>query len=64
MSYIVKIMKCTIIQLKIVKSIIIIQTDIWNVITTNIDVNISLTKFNSVLKYDLHTNEVILKYTK
>ena len=38
---------------------------IWNVITTNIDVNIiSFMQFKSVLKLYLHETEVILKYTK
>ena len=37
---------------------------IWNVITTNIDVNISFMQFKIVLKLYLHENEVILKYTK
>ena len=37
---------------------------IWNVITTNIDVNISFMQLKIVLKLYLHENEVILKYTK
>ena len=37
---------------------------IWNVIKTNIDVNISFMQFKIVLKLYLHENEVILKYTK
>ena len=37
---------------------------IWNVITTNIDVNISFMQFKSVLKNYLFKNEVILKYNK
>ena len=37
---------------------------IWNVIKTNIDVNISFIQFKIVLKLYLHENEVILKYTK
>ena len=37
---------------------------IWNVITTNIDVNISFMQFKIVLKLYFHENEVILKYTK
>ena len=37
---------------------------IWNVITTNIDVNISFMQFKIVLQLYLHGNEVILKYTK
>ena len=36
----------------------------WNVITTNINVNISFMQFKVVLKLYLHENEVILKYTK
>ena len=37
---------------------------IWNVITKNIDVNISFMQFKIVSKLYLHENEVILKYTK
>ena len=37
---------------------------IWNVIKTNIDVNIPFMQFKIVLKLYLHENEVILKYTK
>ena len=37
---------------------------IWNIITRNIDVNISFLQFKIVLKLYLHENEVILKYTK
>ena len=37
---------------------------IWNVITTNIDVNISFMQSKIVLKLYLHDNEVFLKYTK
>ena len=41
-----------------------VSARIWNVITTNIDVNISFMQFKIVLKLYLHANEVILKYTK
>ena len=43
-----------------------VSARIWNVITTNIDVNISLNfiQFKILLKLYLHENEVILKYTK
>ena len=40
------------------------STDSWNLITTNIDVNISFMQFKIVLKLYLHEKEVILKYTK
>ena len=73
MSYILKRIKYTIIQLEIVKNIIFKQVltvffkcsaRIRNVITTNIDVHISFMQFNIVLKLYLHENEVILKYNK
>ena len=74
MGYILKRIKYTIIQLEIVINIIFKQVLIvfqmlvlafWNVITTNIDVNILLImQFKNVLKLYLHENEVILKYTK
>ena len=41
-----------------------VSARIWNVITTNIDVNISFMQFKIVLKLYLHENEVILKFTK
>ena len=41
-----------------------VSARIWNVITTNIDVNISFMQFKIVLKLYLHENEVILKCTK
>ena len=41
-----------------------VSARIWNVIKTNIDVNISFIQFKIVLKLYLHENEVILKYTK
>ena len=41
-----------------------VSAHIWNVITTNIDVNISFMQFKVILKLYLHENEVILKYTK
>ena len=41
-----------------------VSARIWNVIKTNIDVNISFMQFKIVLKLYLHENEVILKYTK
>ena len=42
-----------------------VSVRIWNVITTNINVNISFMQFKIVLiKLYLHENEVILKYTK
>ena len=41
-----------------------VSARIWNVITTNINVNISFMQFKIVLKLYLHENEVILKYTK
>ena len=41
-----------------------VTAHILNVITTNIDVNISFMQFKIVLKLYLHENEVILKYTK
>ena len=41
-----------------------VSAHIWNVITTNIDVNISFMQFKIVLKLYLHENEVILKYTR
>ena len=41
-----------------------VSARIWNVITTNINVNISFMQYNIVLKLYLHENEVILKYTK
>ena len=41
-----------------------VSARIWNVITTNFDVNISFMQFKIVLKLYLHENEVILKYTK
>ena len=73
MSYILKGIKYTIIQLEIVINIIFKQVltvfqmlvlAFWNVIKTNIDVNISFMQFKIVLKLYLHENEVILKYTK
>ena len=41
-----------------------VSARIWNVITTNCDVNISFMQFKIVLKLYLHENEVILKYTE
>ena len=41
-----------------------VSARIWNVIKTNIDVNISFMQFKIVLKLYFHENEVILKYTK
>ena len=41
-----------------------VSARIWNVITTNIDVNSSFMQFMIVLKLYLHEIEVILKYTK
>ena len=41
-----------------------VSARIWNVIKTNIDVNIPYMQFKIVLKLYLHENEVILKYTK
>ena len=41
-----------------------VSARIWNVIKTNIDVNISFMQFKIVLKLYLHENEVILKYSK
>ena len=41
-----------------------VSARIWNVITTNIDVNISFMQFKIGLQVYLHENEVILKYTK
>ena len=41
-----------------------VSARIWNIITTNIDVNISFMQFKIVLKLFVHENEVILKYTK
>ena len=41
-----------------------VSARIWNVITINIDVNISFMQFKIVLKLYLHENEVIMKYTK
>ena len=41
-----------------------VSARIWNVITTNINVNISFMQFKIVLKLYLHENEVILKYNK
>ena len=41
-----------------------VSARIWNVITTNIDVNISFMQFKIVLKLYLHGNEAIWKYTK
>ena len=41
-----------------------VSTRIWNVITTNVDVNISFIQFKIVLKLYPHENEFILKYTK
>ena len=41
-----------------------VSAHIWNVITTNIDVNISFMQFKIVLNLYFHENEVILKYTK
>ena len=41
-----------------------VSARIWNIITTNIDENISFMKFKIVLKLYLHDNKVILKYTK
>ena len=73
MSYILKGIKYTIIQIEIVINIIFkqvltvfsnVSARIWNVIKTNIDVNISFMQFKIVLKLYLHENEVILKYTK
>ena len=55
-------------QLEIVINIIFKQVltvfQIWNVITTNIDVNISFMQFKIVLQLYLHENGVILKYAK
>ena len=72
MSYILKRIKYTIIQLEIVINIIFkqvltvflnVNARVWNVITT-IDVNISFMQFKIVLKLYFHKYEVILKYTK
>ena len=41
-----------------------VSARIWNVITTNIDVNISFMQFKIVFKLYIHENEAILKYTK
>ena len=41
-----------------------VSARIWNVIITNIHVNISFKQFKIVLKLYLHEKEVILKYTK
>ena len=41
-----------------------VSARIWNVIKTNIDVNISFMQFKIVLKLYLHENEVILKYMR
>ena len=41
-----------------------VSARIWNVITKNIDVNISFMQFKIVLKLYFHENEVILEYTK
>ena len=41
-----------------------VSARIWNVITTNIDVNISFMQFKIVLKLYLHENDDNLKYTK
>ena len=72
MSYILKRIKYTIIQLQIVINILFkqvltvfnVSSRISNVITTNIDVNISFMQFKIVLKLYFYENEVILKYTK
>ena len=62
MSYMLKRIKYTIIQLEIVLNIIF--KHVLTVITTNFDVNISFMQFKIVLKLYLHENVVILKYTK
>ena len=68
MSYILKRIKYTIIQLEIVINVIFkqvltvfsnVSARILNIITTNIDVNISFMQFKIVLKLYLHENEVI-----
>ena len=41
-----------------------VSARIWNVITTNMYVNISFMHFKIVSKLYLHENEVILKYIK
>ena len=72
MSYIWKSIKYTIIQPENVINIIFKQVDptdsfsnvsarIWNLITTNFDVNILFMQFKIVLKLYLHEMEVILK---
>ena len=73
MSYMLKIIKYTIFQLEIVVNITFKQilnifsnmsARIRNVITTNIDINISFMKFKHVFKLYFHKNEVIFKYTQ
>ena len=73
MSYMLRRIKYTIIQLEIncdkyiqtgTDSFSYVSARIWNIITTNIDVNISFMQFKIVLKLYVHENEVILKYTK